>query len=191
MKKFLLMAAVALFTVSANAQQPVGSLTLRPEVGMTISKIGGDVDTDSKVGLVAGAELQYQFTDRFALTGGALYSMEGGKKGDLKLNLDYINVPILANYYVYGGLALKAGVQFGFNVRSEYKGETTILGHTIKSDGGLDAKTLNMSIPVGLSYEYHDFVLDARYNIGLTDIFDDIKGKSSVWQITIGYKFAL
>ena len=54
-------------------------------------------------------------------------------------------------------------------------------------------KKVDFSIPVGLSYEYQSFVLDARYNIGLTKTVKDAaeKTKNSVFQITVGYKFAL
>lgn len=52
---------------------------------------------------------------------------------------------------------------------------------------------LNLSIPIGLSYEYSDFVLDLRYNIGLTKTNKDDGNKlrSDLLQITLGYKFAL
>ena len=49
------------------------------------------------------------------------------------------------------------------------------------------------SIPVGLSYEYANVVLDARYNWGVTKVADlgDNSPKNSVFQITLGYKFDL
>ena len=54
-----------------------------------------------------------------------------------------------------------------------------------------------MSIPVGVSYEISDFVIDARYNFGLTNVWkDDYKkllgdAKNSVISLTVGYKFGL
>ena len=54
-------------------------------------------------------------------------------------------------------------------------------------------KNLDLSIPLGLSYEISDFVIDARYNLGLTKIMD-IDGnssKNSVIQFTVGYKIPL
>jgi hypothetical protein len=56
-----------------------------------------------------------------------------------------------------------------------------------------DVESFDFSIPVGLSYEYANFVLDARYNWGLTKIVDlgDDSPKNSVFQITLGYKFDL
>ncbi len=46
---------------------------------------------------------------------------------------------------------------------------------------------------VGLSYEYQNVVLDARYNWGLTKIYDvdKLDSKNSVFQITLGYKFEI
>lgn len=48
-----------------------------------------------------------------------------------------------------------------------------------------------LSIPVGLSYEISNVVLDARYNWGVTKAFDGLDSKNSVFQVTIGYKFQL
>jgi len=156
---------------------------------MTISNTTAD-NTKAKVGLIAGAEAQYQFTNIFGVTAGALYSMEGAKDKDfdVKYNLDYINVPILANVYpIQGvGLALKAGVQFGFNVRHKVSASSGSSSASFDMD---NIKTLNMSIPVGISYEYHDFILDGRYNIGLSDLEKNGDAKSSVFTITLGYKF--
>jgi opacity protein-like surface antigen len=100
---------------------------------------------------------------------------------------DYVNVPIMANVYVAPGLAVKLGVQPGFNVNSKF--ETTVAGTTGSTD--IDAKSVDFSIPVGLSYEYKNVVLDARYNWGLTKVFDNRDYKNSVFQITLGYKFDL
>jgi hypothetical protein len=103
------------------------------------------------------------------------------------LKLDYINVPILANVYVTKGLAIKLGIQPGFNVNSSWKVKSS--GTSVESD--VDVKTVDFSIPVGASYEYQNFVFDARYNFGLTKITDNSDAKNTVFQFTVGYKFAL
>ncbi len=201
MKKIFLMAAVVLSSVSAFAQHEVGSVTLQPKVGMNIANVTKMDETDPRIGLAVGAELEYQVTDIFSLSAGALYSMQGCKSDgnigsyfigdtpmkDGKWNLEYINVPIMANVYVVKGLAIKLGVQPGFNVNSDLKVKAG--GDKISAD--LDAKTFDFSIPVGLSYEYENLVLDARYNWGLTKIIDGSDSKNSVFQITLGYKLPL
>ena len=54
-------------------------------------------------------------------------------------------------------------------------------------------KKFDLSIPLGLSYEFDDFVIDARYNLGLTNIYDsdNVKVKNSVIMLTVGYKIPL
>ena len=66
----------------------------------------------------------------------------------------------------------------------------TLLDYKISTDDGL--KKFDFSIPVGLSYEFANFVFDARYNFGVTDVFDwSDAPKNSVFQFTFGYKFVL
>jgi len=46
-------------------------------------------------------------------------------------------------------------------------------------------------VPVGLSYEYKSFVIDARYNIGVTRVAEGDESRNRVFQITLGYKINL
>lgn len=191
MKKVLLMAAVMLASVGAYAQHAVGSFNLQPKVGINIANLTDVDNSDPRVGFVGGVEGEYQATDIFSISAGALYSMQGAKdkSGGVTetIKLDYINVPILANVYVVKGLAVKLGVQPGFKVNSEYK--VAAGGQSGSTD--IDAKSFDFSIPVGVSYEYANFQLDARYNWGLTKTFENSDCKNSVFQITLGYKFDL
>ena len=197
MKKIMMIAAMMVAVLSANAQNEVGQVTLQPKVGINIANMTGDtwVDKKAKVGLVAGVEAEYGITENFGLDFGLLYSMEGcklkttGMDKSLSVNLDYINIPILAQFYAAKGFAVKAGIQPAFNVRhkASYDGDSADL-----KDAGIETKSFNFSIPVGLSYEYQSFVLDARYNIGVTKLFKDAdQGRNSTFSITLGYKFAL
>ena len=183
MKKFMMMVAMAFATLTASAQAEAGTLTLKPLVGINVANIT-DSEGDAKVGLAAGAELGYQLNESFAVTAGAIYSMQGAKSEGVKLNLDYINIPILANYYITKGLAVKAGIQPAFKVKSEAKADVV----SVDMDG---FKSFDLSIPVGLSYEVSDFVIDARYNWGMTKVFEGFDSKNTVFQFTVGYKFAL
>lgn len=191
MKKLILMAVMALATVSSFAQQAVGTFTIQPKVGLNLANVTNG-DGDIRVGAVAGAEFEYQVSDIFSLSAGALYSMQGCKgetEGvDATVKLDYINVPILANVYVVKGLAVKLGLQPGFNVSHKLSVDK---GSTSGSTDIPGVKSVDLSIPVGLSYEYSNFVFDARYNFGVTKVADNADSKNSVFQFTLGYKFAL
>ena len=195
MKKFIA-SALMLFAASTAtfAQHEVGSFTLQPKVGMNITNITNG-NSDARVDFTGGLEGEYQVTDIFSLSAGVMYSRQGYKGKDYTENVlgkevsfkaadwkpSYINVPILANVYMVKGLAVKLGVQPGFMV---------------DKDEAKDVNTFDLSIPVGLSYEYSNFVLDARYNWGVTkinkhDYSDGKDNRNSVFQITLGYKFDL
>jgi hypothetical protein len=80
---------------------------------------------------------------------------------------------------------LKTGVQFGCLLNAK-EGSTDVKSYYEK---------LNISIPIGISGEYKNFVLDVRYNISLTKINknsdSENKYRSDLFQITLGYKFEL
>lgn len=191
MKKIMLVAALMLSSVATFAQHAVGSFNIQPKVGLNIANLTGDGKPDARVGLVAGAEGEYQATDIFSVSAGVLYSMQGAKGSwgnliDATNRLDYINVPIMANVYVVKGLAVKLGVQPGFNVSNKISAN-----NRATVDNLVKAQSVDVAIPVGVSYEYNNFQLDARYNWGVTKVYEGSKVKNSVFQITLGYKFDL
>lgn len=199
MKKVLFAALMMFSSVGAFAQHAVGSFNLQPKIGVSIANLTDMKDSDPRVGLVAGVEGEYQVSDIFSISAGALYSMQGakstvsalGQSATATTKLDYINVPIMANVYVVKGLAVKLGIQPGFKVSSTEKtvGNTSFASGSVSGD--IKAQSVDFSIPVGVSYEYSNFQLDARYNWGLTKVFENGKSKNSVFQITLGYKFDL
>lgn len=200
MKKIFMIAALALSTLGVSAQHAVGSLTIQPKIGMNIADVTDAEGNDFRIGGVFGAEFEYQANDLLGISFGALYSMQGAKanniimdngfsgSADATLKLDYINVPILANFYVAKNFAFKVGVQPGFNVKHKAKAEVGGVSAEADVPG---VKTLDFSIPLGMSYEYNNFVLDMRYNVGLTKWIDEADSKNSVIQITLGYKLDL
>ena len=194
MKKMFLTAAMMLASVATFAQNAVGQITIQPKVGLNIANVTDADDVDARIGLAAGAEFEYGVTDMIGVSAGLVYSMQGYKFSegnyDTTVKLDYLNVPILANVYVAPGLAVKLGVQPGFKLSSKVKMEGS--GTSIEGESDDDGvKGFDLAIPVGVSYQYQNIVLDARYNWGVTKVFDDGDSKNSVFQITLGYKFAL
>ena len=198
MKKLLLAAVALMATMSVNAQE----MFLKPMVGGTLTTLTGDIKhTKMRVGIAAGAEFGYHVSDPFAVTAGLLVSMQGANFEDDKYTKDqstsltFLNVPILANYYIIPGLAIKAGIQPGFLLSLKRKYSEEVGGKWVDYDSTDKdgTKTFDLSIPLGLSYEFSDFVIDARYNLGLTNLYDgpgsdDYKVKNSVIMLTLGYK---
>lgn len=205
MKKTIFIASFMTLSVAAFAQHEAGTLSIQPKAGLNIAYYTGSegVETKPRFGLVAGAELEYQLKKKIGLSAGVLYSMQGEKatipagfleRGDKQMTAktDYINFPILANIYLVKGLALKFGVQPAVNVRAGYSFSSVYGdGEGSLSNYGIHIKTFDFAVPVGLSYEYKGFVLDARYNIGVTKLAEGDDSRNRVFQITIGFKSGL
>lgn len=198
MKRIILAVSMMVLALGTNAQREVGSLTFQPKLGLNISGYTdeGDIDTSPRLGLVAGGEFEYQATEMLGLAVGLVYSAQGEKAKangvTLTLQADYFNIPIIANLYVAKGLALKFGIQPGFNVKSmlEAKNNGMKVSGSI-SDLGYDLKSFDFAIPVGISYEHNNFVVDGRYNIGVSKVMDGDDSRNRVFQFTIGYKFTV
>ena len=213
MKRILLFAVALAATMAAGAQPAAGTWSVRPMAGMTVSNLVGkdSKGCDPKVGMALGAEAGYQLCPTFALSLGAVYMQQGCSqsvyltnydKVNGKVKINYLNLPLLANVYVVKGLALKAGLQMGILLTAD--AEVDVNGSSF-SMGGKDAFTdIDMNVPVGLSYEYRNLVLDARYNIGVTTIGrqdykvagvsvhdEENHVRNSTFLFTIGYRFDL
>lgn len=185
------------------------------------------LDSKYRAGLTAGGELEYRATDEFSLSIGAFYQELGCRypdyvedlkddKGNVttsgmdknRIKLEYINVPIMLNGYIAGGLSLKAGVQVGFLLSSKWKYRMSNITEDMGDDGvpqytygqpingciKPQTNRVDLSIPIGISYEYMNVVLDARYNYGLLKTFKkefDDYAHNRYFTLTVGYKFEL
>lgn len=192
MKKIFIVASLILAFATAKAQSEVGGFSVRPMVGMNIGMMTNADDSDSRIGFVVGTELEYQATDLLGLSAGLLYSQQGCKIDDNgTLKLDYINIPLLANVYVAKGFAVKLGLQPGFLIND--KAKVSDSGVSVEAGLGDLSKNFVLSVPVGISYEFSNIQLDARYNWGVTHALsaEGESSNSSAFMITVGYKFNL
>lgn len=184
MKKFLIMAALVLSSAAAFAQYRPGNITIQPKIGLNVSNLSHTSGSDWKAGLLTGVEAEFYIKRWFGISAGMMYSQQGYKydydNHSYTVNMDYINMPVLANFYVAKGLDLKVGLQPGVNVNSK---------------DGWDVNTFDLSMPLGISYEFKGFCFDWRCNIGLTDVFKndqrnyDDAAKHELLSFTFGYKF--
>jgi hypothetical protein len=191
MKRLILVAAIIMASITVFAQHEPGSLTIQPRIGFSAADFNNTKDTKARVGMVVGPEFEYTLSNHFSLALGINYSQQGAEqdKVDITYKMDYLNVPIVANFYLVKGLAVKAGIQPGYNIKAKMDAKSVV--------GDFDdaVKKFDLSVPVGLSYEFRNIVLDARYNFGLTKMFDmnkvDLNSKNLAFQLTLGYKFTL
>ena len=131
MKKLMMIAVMAVCCLTANAQKmrhDAGSITIQPMIGFSVGTWRGETSgttstsNDARVGLAIGAEGEYYTTtDWLSISAAVKYEQLGWKFKDVDAaKLDYINIPVMANFYVAKGFALKVGLQPGFLVNAKH-----------------------------------------------------------------------
>ena len=235
-----MLAVTLAITLGVVAQNQKGTFSIRPMAGISIANLSSSLDDyyHNQVGLTAGIEVEYAVSNQAGISLGAIYSQQGSEidgstdlrytddngqqhidyseyKGHLRAN--YINLPLMVNYYipVVRGLAIKAGIQVGLRSDERLKADQLSVRHAYlpSSDvftmqpSGLVAemwsmvfnetdvsKSVDFGIPVGLSYEYKNVTLDARYCFGLTKtdkILEAEDNRNRTFSVTLGYRFNL
>lgn len=134
-----------------------------------------------------------------------------------------LNIPILVNFHVWKGLTLKTGIQVEYLMGARLKGKGDgfyypwelvpfngynnsepnyrITGDKVYTSKDVDMgikdqfRHVTLSIPIGISYEYKNIELDARYHFGLNNLLrsnkEEDKIRTSLFLLTLGYKFQL
>ncbi len=202
MKKITLtLLGLVAFSTSALAQQEV---KFGPKAGVNFANLSGVDDSEMKIGFHVGAVAEIKFNDKFSIQPEIIYSSQGAKYTtalipngtvESKINNDYVNVPIMAKYYIVEGFSAELGPYVGFLVKSEGK----IGDNTIDLKDGY--KSVDFGLGVGLTYDLPMGVfVGARLNAGLSKINEDISvgnvaietddvKNMPVIQVSVGYKF--
>jgi len=161
-------------------------LTWGLKAGVNVSDFYGDAaeGSDVRSGFSGGLLFNYRFDDYWALQPEVLFSIKGadlesgltGEDGPTEYELGYLNIPVLAKFYIPTGSAttpnLYAGPDVGFKLYSD------------ANDRDIDdqLKDVELGIAFGAGLDFNlgsnpvNFIrtvgLDLRYTLGLTDIFD-------------------
>ena len=206
MKKKILSVVVLLATsLCTFAQNGVGQWSFMPKAGLNLATLTNDSEAKIRPALTVGGEFGYVASPKMALSFGAMYSQQGCKAKfqgiDGTIKMDYINIPVIASYRATDKLSLKIGLQPGFMINDKVK----ISGNGVSAEVGLEqsyrsagldvtVNKLDLSIPIGISYDFDNVQLEFRYNAGITNAMTAAGGystKNSVFQFTIGYKLGL
>lgn len=192
MKKNLLMIVMMLLLSSSLIAQ---SWDFGVKGGLNFASISGDdtSDVDSRTSFYIGGFAEVKLSDKFAFQPELLYSSQGASSSedgeDVDLKMDYLTIPMMAKYYVAENFSLEMGPQIGFLLSSDFE----LMGVSVDFKDYM--KGVDFGLNFGLGYEFNKFVINGRYNVGLSNIWDDeemfgdVKNQNSVIQIGIGYKF--
>ena len=166
--------------------------------GVNLATINGSIDSpDSRTSFHAGMFAEFPVAEIFSLQVEALYSGQGaqlefeGTDGDkAELQLDYINVPVLAKFYLFKGFSVEAGPQFSFLVNDEIDSNPNSNDGDAPTPFRDNLKTFEFGVAGGVTFQTDlGLFATARYIQGITDIADDVNVQNSVFQIGLGYKF--
>ena len=194
---------------------------------------GESVKAKYQTGFNGGVDVEYRATKEVAVSLGVNYARLGfkfpsyqteNKNADnsttlegydnIHANMDYIQVPLKVRAYVTRNLSLTLGVQAGFlcgdgKLKMDYtsatiRNEEVTAKETETQTSTWPTKKFDVSIPIGVSYEYMGVILTAQYNLGLTNVSDaskikDKDGESYIkencknrgFAVTVGYRFTL
>lgn len=197
MKKLFLFFTLALFSLNFSIAQ----VNFGAKAGVNFSDITGEkVDSFSgRTSLHVGVVAEIMVSDMFAVQPELLYSSQGSDYDESDegfdvsgtVKVDYLNIPVMAKYYVVEGFSIEAGPQIGFllSATDEYDNEEDDIKEFLK---GTD-----FGVNLGVGYKLENGLnFGARYNLGLSDNLDvddfetdGAEYKNSVIQISVGYFF--
>ncbi len=193
----------------AHAQQ----FSYGPKIGLSLSTISAEDNGTftSRVGFTAGLMAEIKLSEKFSLQPEALYSMQGAKASNdyfiydnglefenVIVKLDYINFPILAEYYITPKLSAQFGPQLSLLVNSKLELDFTYEGGTQFRSNSIDEQIRDMDFGLSGGFEYildNGILFNLRYNLGLRDFVLAADGglqgdnKNNVIQLSVGYKF--
>jgi len=192
MKKSLLIIAIIFFGLTnLNAQE----VKFGAKAGLNLASISGDETDglDSRTAFHLGVVAEISVSEKFSVQPELLYSAQGASDSfegiDVDLKIDYINLPVMAKFYVAEGFSLEAGPQVGFLLSAKGEGG----GESI--DFKDETKGIDFGANFGVGYKLESGLnFGARYNFGLSNIndgegSDEFKNQNSVIQLSVGYFF--
>jgi hypothetical protein len=178
MKYLIGLITAILITGIASAQHgnaPEGHVSLGIKGGLNLYNINNDNNStyDQITGYHFGLLGHIHLKNPWAIQPELVYSTQGAKSGDANYELGYINVPVLIQYMFDNGFRLQAGPQVGFLVSADNKDELN---------------PIEFGVSFGASYVVPStgFGIDARYNLGLSNINKDSDVKSTNRGIQLG-----
>ncbi|MEA9412915.1 porin family protein [Flavobacterium sp. PL02] len=201
-KKITLSIIAVLAFGFANAQD----VKFGAKGGINLSTLTGDIDNvSSKVGFQVGGFAEIKLSNNFFVQPEVLYSTQGAKSKILageffrknNFKFGYLNVPVMAKYYVADKFSLEAGPQIGFLVSAKNDYSYSAFGYNDygKEDVKDQFKSIDFGVNLGAGYDFTENIsAGVRYNLSLSNITDfgdgaNAKFKNSTFSLSVGYKF--
>lgn len=134
-------------------------------------------DEKLRPGFHAGVLVNIPLGEVIGIQPEALFSTKGNKatydigpfQGDVKFNLNYVDVPILAVVHLGDFVELQGGPYFGYLISSSNSTSGDLGNGTDQLDKS-NFKQVDKGLALGLGLNFGSAQIGARYNIGMTKI---------------------
>ena len=191
MKKVFFITAMITVSLFVKAQKTHVQLGLKGGLNVaTLSTADNNSSIDPRVSFNVGGLAHIHLNKEFAIQPELLFSGQGATQTisgtEHKTNLNYLQIPVLLQYMIGTGFRIETGPQFGALV-----GANREVG-SVKVDTKNAYKTMDVAWVFGAGYLTNSgFGIDARYNVGLTNINDvsSTKINNRVFSVGIFYQF--
>lgn len=163
-KKIIIMLIVAIGCTKTQAQ----IVNLGFKIGLNYASITGDNSNNYNpvTAIVSGIVGEYTLTEKWAFQPELLFSRQGFRSDEFDLTLKYVNLPLLAKYYITKEISVEAGPQIGFRLVAI--AENTLLGQRDVSES---IKNIDLSVNAGLGYKLESGInFSGRYYYGFSNI---------------------
>lgn len=199
---------LAAFTLQAQ------DVTFGAKAGLNFASLDiTDSNIDGRTSFHLGITAEFEMSDTFSIQSELLYSAQGATEDDgetigttvynddYKFKLNYLQIPVMAKFYVSEGLSLEVGPQIGFLLSADVENDySTIDNGTVLDSGSIEIdykdfmKSVDFGLNFGLGYKLDSGLnFGLRYNLGLNDVYDvdgsNTEIKNRVLQLSVGYNF--
>jgi hypothetical protein len=182
-KVFLLLVMAGSFAV-AQAQIKYGG-----KAGLNVGNFGGKDADDfkAKLGVYLGGFVEVPVADKISIQPELVFTAQGAKdEDDVKYNLSYLTIPILARYTTASGFYGETGPQLGLLLSAKAKHD----GHSQSIKDGLKGTDFSWALGVGYLTQ-SNIGVNARFNFGLSKLDEDGNGKVFNRVFQVGFFYVL
>lgn len=197
MKRLILLLSALCITISMDAQS---KWQLIPHIGGNVTKLFGHEKSGSdmgkfvdRLGLAAGADVEYRLSEKWSLSGGLTYCVEnydcnsgyysGGwgsgsslRYHDVLTKLNTLRMPLLAGFHAGKYVILQTGLEPWYVL-------------SFKEDNGGEMSKFSLSVPLAVVLRGEGFQATLAYSVSLDQYLN--QGRLNTLTLSIGIPIEL
>lgn len=212
MKQYIkaILLSLSVFLVIAHAEAQEKRFTYGGRIGVNISDLSGAIDAGTKVALTGGLIFDYALDPITYLHSGLIYSLDGAKIGDARVDIHNLKIPVHFGYkipiqeqyklFIHGGAHVAYALDGSFNINDE---SVKLYDDKMADVLGVTYKRFDFGLGLGAEVEYQSFCLGIHADFGMLNLVDvknktllqtlynveEVTSRSTSVGVCLGYKF--